>query len=195
LQPDTAGTALAFRRDHHAERYADARPCPSRRTSLILSKKPRESIAFLIGSCWKKAIEALRTRKLSAVNLSEVINPKTNPTMTYAHWLVCGQAYADPRPVVGFFKRIKVRNSDFEKWRRSEQRARRPGPARDTTGYQASDRKLFPEISRMIESGDARSAYGAALRIADKIAGRNSKPESRAIRLSALYRKELPESR
>jgi hypothetical protein len=156
----------------------------------------KETARKLRVSHWElldEAIEALRTNKLSAVNHSEPIKPKTNPTLTYGQWLKAAQPDADPRPVVGIFKSIIVRNSDFEKWLRGRSKLPR-GPIRGTTGYQEADRKLFPEISSLIETGDAQSAYGAALRIADKIAGRNTKPESKAIRLSALYRKEHPES-
>ena len=63
------------------------------------------------------------------------------------------------------------------------------GPVRGTTGYQASDRKLFPEITKLIENGEARSAGGAALMLKDKIAGPGS-PENKAKRVAALYRKE-----
>jgi len=63
------------------------------------------------------------------------------------------------------------------------------GPKRGETGFQASDRKLFSQISEKIKNGKARSPYGAALLLADQIAG-DGTPGSKARRISALYRKE-----
>jgi hypothetical protein len=64
------------------------------------------------------------------------------------------------------------------------------GPARGTTGFQASDRTLFPEMETMI-AGKARSPHGAALMLArdNKVAGAGHE-DSKAKRLAARYRKE-----
>jgi hypothetical protein len=63
------------------------------------------------------------------------------------------------------------------------------GPLRGTTGYQTQERKLFPRISKLLKRGEARSPYGAALTLSKEISGRGT-PESKAKRVSALYRKE-----
>jgi hypothetical protein len=55
----------------------------------------------------------------------------------------------------------------------------------------AADRKVFRQISRLIEEGTARSVRDAALALARerKLAGGGT-DESKAKRVSALYRKE-----
>ena len=65
------------------------------------------------------------------------------------------------------------------------------GPARGTTGFQASDRTLFPEMKTLIEAGKARSSHGAALTLArdNKVTGAGH-VESKAKRLATRYRKE-----
>jgi hypothetical protein len=66
------------------------------------------------------------------------------------------------------------------------------GPTPGTTGYQDLDRKLFPQIKELKKRGKARSAYGAALMLANEIAGGGS-AENKARRVSALYRKRPAE--
>jgi hypothetical protein len=69
--------------------------------------------------------------------------------------------------------------------------AKQRGPVRGTTGFQASDRKLFSQIDKLIKSGNARSPHDAALILADKekIMGPGSR-ENKARRLASRYRKE-----
>jgi len=52
----------------------------------------------------------------------------------------------------------------------------RRGPKPNTTGYHARDRELFPQISRMLKKGEARSSNGAACELAKakKIAGKGN---------------------
>jgi hypothetical protein len=185
----TRGSAPRCRRDHYAERRAEAQ-VPKHNNIYDLVKEAARKHRVSHWELLEEAIEALRTRKLSAVNLSEVINPRTNPTMTYRHWLECGQPYADPRPCVGYFKRIIVPNSDFEKWRRSELRARTRGPEEGTTGYRALDRKVFPSIFKRIKTGRARAAHGAALQLFDEGKIKGTSRESAAKRVSTRYLRE-----
>jgi hypothetical protein len=65
------------------------------------------------------------------------------------------------------------------------------GPARGTTGFQHSDRTLFPEMKSLIEAGKARSSHQAALMLAreNKVAGAGHQ-ESKAKRLATRYRQE-----
>jgi hypothetical protein len=89
---------------------------------------------------------------------------------------------------------IFVHPSDFKEWRRHEFASRARGPRQNTTGYQASDRKLFPRMKKLMATGQARSSFSAALMLADEIAPQKgtSTPESKAKRVSALFRKENP---
>jgi hypothetical protein len=115
-------------------------------------------------------------------------------------WLVGFKAsvdrYNDPNSgVVRILKQIVVRTKDFKKWRQRGLAPGKRGPRQNTTGYQASDRKLFPCMRKLIKNGDARSPYSAALLLANDIRGRNSSPESKAKRVSKLYRRENPDTR
>jgi hypothetical protein len=91
--------------------------------------------------------------------------------------------------VVRILKEIYVNVADFENWFRKEMKRR--GPPSGTTGFRDVDRQLFPEISRLIKQGDARSPYGAAVMLekAGKLAG-DAAPENKAKRVATLYRKE-----
>lgn len=60
---------------------------------------------------------------------------------------------------------------------------------RPATGYAAADRELFPKIEELLQKGQARGAYGAAMLIADRIAGRGA-PENRAKRLADRFNEE-----
>jgi hypothetical protein len=62
----------------------------------------------------------------------------------------------------------------------------RRGPEPGTTGYASQDQKLFPKIKSIIESGKARSPYGAAIILAEDIAG-SGDPASKAKRVSIRY--------
>lgn len=59
-------------------------------------------------------------------------------------------------------------------------------------GFALADRDHFAEIGQRRKSGQASSAYGAALQLAreGKLAGAGT-PESRAKRVSALYKREI----
>jgi hypothetical protein len=72
---------------------------------------------------------------------------------------------------------------------RTKHEKRPRGPVRGTTGFRDKDRELFPQMAKLIKSGEVRSAYGAALKLVHKIAGQNTSHESKAKRVSALYRK------
>jgi hypothetical protein len=88
--------------------------------------------------------------------------------------------------------KLMLNRTHFVKWLDKAIKVPR-GPRRGTSGYYAADRKLFPTIKRMLKSGEARSPFGAALKLAidGKVAG-NSSPESRAKRLSGHYRERHP---
>ena len=91
--------------------------------------------------------------------------------------------------MVRILKGIFVNEADFKNWFRKEMKRR--GPPSGTTGFRDVDRQLFPEISRLIKRGDARSAYGAALILEreGKLVGRAA-AENKAKRVAALYRRE-----
>jgi hypothetical protein len=136
---------------------------------------------------WQSVAKALVEKRLVPSKLP-------NLSVPFNDWLIGFKAsvdrYNDPNSgVVRILKQIVVRTSDFEKWRKWELSPGRRGPRQKTTGYEASDRKLFPRVKKLISSGEARSAHGAARIIADKISGPGT-PESRAKRLSARYREE-----
>jgi hypothetical protein len=82
----------------------------------------------------EEAIEALRTGKLLAVNLSEVMDPKVNPKLTYGGWLQCYRG-SDPESSKNFFMRIFVPKSEFERWQHAEKKTRKRGPEQGTTGF------------------------------------------------------------
>ena len=143
---------------------------------------------------WEEALRALIEEKLRPLNLnlSERPDAVASPT-TYRGWLNDILGYTadrrfDPGRIAHTFRKIMVRHSDFESWLRKTKQGRR-GPKPNSTGYQCRDRKLFPQIERLINSGRAQSPHGAALRIVSKIAGSGT-AESKAKRVSALYRKE-----
>jgi hypothetical protein len=91
--------------------------------------------------------------------------------------------------VVRILKEIYVNVADFENWFRKEMKRR--GPPSGTTGFRDVDRQLFPEMSRLIKQGKARSAHGAALMLESegKLAGKATS-ENKARRVATLYRKE-----
>jgi hypothetical protein len=147
---------------------------------------------------WQAATKALLAKNLPALNLSERMNPQIAVT-TYRDWLV-GYLSSLERlndPTSGcahILKRIIVHVRDFKKWLGGVGDGRR-GPQEGTTGYKNSDRKLFRRMKKLIDSGATRSAYGAALELAGQIAGSNTSAQSKAKRVSALYRKEYAERR
>jgi hypothetical protein len=137
--------------------------------------------------------KALTEGKLKTQNdLSEALDPSM-PTLTRAGWLVgfrnAVNRHNYPRGgMVSILKTIEVRKNDFRRWLQNQNLRR--GPRSGTTGYQVADRKAFPEISRLMTEGEARSPYGAALILAckGKLVGGGT-PETRARRVSALYRR------
>jgi hypothetical protein len=137
---------------------------------------------------WQSVAKGLVEKTLPASNLPALPG-----------WLIGFRAsvdrYNDPNSgVARILKQIVVRTSDFKKWRQHELSPRRRGPRQHTTGYETSDRKLFPRIKELISSGKARSPHSAALMLSDDIAGGGTS-ESKAKRLSARYRKEHPDIR
>jgi len=141
----------------------------------------------------EEAIQALRTGELRAVNLSERINPKVSPTMTYGGWLQCYRG-SDPESSKNFFMRIIVRRLDFDKWLRIQKKTRHRGPEKGTTGLRASDEKLLPLMRKLIRHGEATSIHNAAQMFADKIKGGGTLL-SKVKRLSARYRERYPQHR
>jgi hypothetical protein len=69
----------------------------------------------------------------------------------------------------------------------SEQKRRGP---KKGGGYKMPDRRLFPEMTSLINSDKATSPYGAALMIGERLPG-NGTMENRAKRVSSLYIKEI----
>jgi hypothetical protein len=138
---------------------------------------------------WQDAAKALIEKSLP---IAKVLEPTTPADIE--SWLFGFRAsvdrYNDPHGGgrARILKHIIVREADFERWLRGANKLRR-GPRSGATGYRDADRKMFPRISRLIKKGEARSPYGAALMLADQLAG-TRKPENRAKRVSARYRKE-----
>jgi len=151
---------------------------------------------------WEIVLRALIEGKLPPLNLSISERPDHfgAPATTYGGWFsdilraVVTRRF-DPNIVAHIFRQILVSRSDFESLLRRGNIGGR-GPKPGETGLQKADRKLFREIKRRIESGQAQSPHGAALQLAlnGKLAGAGS-PENRAKRVSALYRRERPENR
>jgi len=150
---------------------------------------------------WEQVLQAIIEKRLRplSLDLSERPNPVAAPAETYSSWLtniyrsVAARRF-DPNNLAHVFKKIIVRNSDFESFlRKGNMRGR--GPMLNATGYQEADRRLFPQIKRLIKHGEARSAHGAALILLKRTKGASkssSSAESAAKRISALYRKERP---
>ena len=56
------------------------------------------------------------------------------------------------------------------------------------SGYRQADAALFPEMERLINTGEARSVNAAAHMVADQAAGENVELKSKATRLAKRYR-------
>lgn len=145
---------------------------------------------------WQKTARALVDGELSSLNLFEVLQPRTSPTLTLAIWLrgfgAAMDRGNDPGRLAHILKHIIVRKADFQRWLGKANKSAR-GPEYGTTGYRTSDRKAFRRISQLIKDGKARGAYGAALQLADELAG-DGTPESKAKRAATLYRREVVHS-
>ena len=148
---------------------------------------------------WQKVARALLSGALPAVNLAERIHPPA--ATTFFDWLggspisfggfrASVDRGNDPNSVAHILRRIMVPDSEFQRWLRTAA-AQRRGPRRAQTGYQSSDRELFPCIEQLIKSGAAMSPYGAALKLVNEISG-TATETSKAKRASALYRRENP---
>jgi hypothetical protein len=141
---------------------------------------------------WQKVTKALLLGELPALNLSEQIHPKIAVT-TYREWLIGLSAavgrFNDPQVGARFLKRIMVRESDFQSWRRTAAAGRR-GPRQGTTGYAKEDRKLFPRIKKLIATGSATSARAAALQLFDEGKVNGNSRDSAAKRVAGRYLKE-----
>jgi hypothetical protein len=141
---------------------------------------------------WQKAAKALLEGKLPVINRFEKLYPAA--PKSYHVWLpefaAAINRTSDPNDFRHILKQIIVRASDFPKWLSNAPSGPR-GPQHGTTGYHTLDRKHFSRIDKLIRTGKARSAHDAALQLAakDKIPGRGTL-ESKARRVSALYRKE-----
>jgi hypothetical protein len=147
-------------------------------------------------------LRAIIEEEIRPLNLkvSDLPDPIGSPAQTYGVWFsgilraVVARRF-DPNSTAHIFKSIVVRSSDFESLLRKGNIGGK-GPKPGETGFQKADRKVFSEIDRLIKSGQVQSPYGAALQLADKLPGSaNASPESKAKRVSALYRRERPESR
>jgi hypothetical protein len=143
---------------------------------------------------WQDVARALveKTLKTTQDDLSLPLDPRV-PGISLLSWLVGFRAavdrYNDPRSMAHILKNIFVPKPDFERWLRNSHDRRGPRPG--TTGYQEADRKLFDRMSRLLQSGEATSPYRAALLLdqTGKLKGGGT-PESRAKRVSSLFRKE-----
>ncbi|MDE2284433.1 MAG: hypothetical protein KGK33_07450 [Hyphomicrobiales bacterium] len=149
---------------------------------------------------WQKVAGALLSGELPAANLAERIGRAT--PIRFFEWLggspvSLGGFRAsvdrgnDPNRVAHILRRIMVPDSEFQRWLRTAAAERR-GPRRGTTGYQSSDRKQFAHIEKLMQSGAARSAYGAALQLFDQGKIKGNSRISAAKRVSALFRRENP---
>ena len=96
---------------------------------------------------------------------------------------------AKPRPAA-----VRDARSGSKQIDSSDNRQPRRGPKPGATGFDATDRLLFPEIDQIRGNGQARSIVAAAriLANAKKIAGAGS-PENRATRLARRYAKHRSE--
>jgi hypothetical protein len=149
---------------------------------------------------WQKIARALLSKELPAGNLTERIGPAA--ATTFRDWLGGSPASldgframvdrgGDPNGVAHILRQIMVLDSDFQKWLRTAAALWR-GPRRGTTGYLSFDRKLFPRIKKLVKSGAAISAYGAALLLFDEGKIKGNSRISSAKRVSALFRRENP---
>jgi len=157
---------------------------------LVERAAARHGIARL--QLWQETAKAITERELPILHsFSDRMSPTGGPTL--GEWLVGFRAsvdrYNDLGPRARILKQIIVDTADFERWFRKTHKRR--GPKHDTTGYRASDRKSFPEISRLLEEGKSRSPHDAALKLAreNKLVGRGT-PESKARRVAVLFRRE-----
>jgi hypothetical protein len=138
---------------------------------------------------WQKILKAVEQKQLQVG-----LGPEFQRPPGWPNWITNVRAAVergfDPGCLPHILRKIPVSIPDFDNWLHSVNRIPR-GPELGTTGLREADRKVFAEIVERIRSGGARSPYGAALAMAREgtIAG-NGTPESKAKRVSALYRRE-----
>jgi hypothetical protein len=168
LQPDKTGTAPVFRRVHFCGAPSGAHVRKDI-YDLVESAAAQRGIPRL--ELWQKALRAIENGELEACIDERLRQPHGWPS-----WIAQARAavdrYNDPNSFAHILKLITVTVADFNQWIRTSKRMPR-GPRHGTTGFRDADRKLFPEISKLIDTGQQRSPYGAALVLADqkKIAG------------------------
>jgi len=138
---------------------------------------------------WQRVLRAIEQGNLEVRHDQKLRQPSGWPP-----WIVGARAaverHNDPNHFAHILKLITATIPHFNQWLRTANKLPR-GPERGTTGFGDADRKVFPEIANLIDVGQARSAYGAALMLADqgKIPGKATR-EAKAKRVSALYRKQ-----
>jgi hypothetical protein len=141
---------------------------------------------------WLKTLRAIEQGQLQVS-----LGPEFQPNPVWPSWITGARAAVerrnDPNGFAHVLERITVSIPHFQDWLRKANRLPR-GPERGATGYREADRQVLDEIRKLIESGKERSAYGAALTLAHRIAGHGT-PDSKAKRISALYRMERGERR
>lgn len=140
---------------------------------------------------WQRVLNAIISGNL------EVRCPPDVPGMPkWRDWLIgiwhAVNRHNDPSVGARQLKLISVSAVQFKAWADNESLPRR-GPPPGENNYRRADAKLFPEITRLIRSGRARSPYGAAMLVMERkgvaaVAGYGSR-ENKAKRISALYRR------
>jgi hypothetical protein len=186
LQADTAGTATGLPLRPFAERHAEA--CVRLEENIYdLVERAAAQRGIRRLELWLKALRAIEKGELEVW-----IDQRLQQPPGWQPWIATARAaverHNDPNGFAHILKLITATVANFNQWLRTAYRIPR-GPTRGGTGFSDADRKLFPEISNLIDTGEVRSAYGAALILADKMAGKATR-ESKAKRVSALYRKE-----
>jgi hypothetical protein len=141
---------------------------------------------------WVKAVQAIVAGDLKVTYAQNWAEDGTDPGSKWMAWcLNILKRDEDPNAWGGSQKLrlITVDMRQFNTWLRKETKAPR-GPRRGASGYASADRKHFPAITRMIENGEARSPYGAALMLANQGTILGASAESAAKRVASLYNRE-----
>jgi hypothetical protein len=89
-----------------------------------------------------------------------------------------------------YLRRITVDKRHFDSWLRNATKPR-AGPPRKATGYAVADRKLFPAIAELLESGEALSVRDAVLKLFDDNKIKGASRESAAKRVASRYLREV----
>jgi hypothetical protein len=146
---------------------------------------------------WKLVLRAINQGELPVDYPSERL--PGGGTITWAAWMIgLGNAVeGDCSPescggrTLDYLRMMQVDKTAFHKWLLKATKLP-SGPRRGSSGLASSDCKHFKTIKQMIKSGDARSPYGATLKLVldGKIARKNAEPESIAKRIASRYRQE-----